>query len=339
MEYYFTFSSGACRKDPKRRFGLLLLQSKDEDVPLLPLPEIVTSNTDSPLHALVGSDSNSSEFLTHLMGPGPWSLRMALTVPSACGLLHFSNKNKRAPIEISHTLKLIFRVQRGDDQHMVSKTGKRKQFDIVLRMPVSILSVRPLITEKKKTIVLTSTVGRGCVFSVFVKHSTHRPPALLGEPRCSSIPTATTGGAIRLFLEWCTPTTTPSSSFLRTAASGSIRASRGRAIIGSGHVVRSQRDIRTVDHGATERGWCRATRLLCRAMTKTKSPNHDDDDEFHLLMRIPPYPRSPHLHLTYNFYADSHEMRLVLEPSSIHNHLPFQEGSSRNGTKKYCSGT
>ncbi|KAI0002225.1 hypothetical protein BJV74DRAFT_986079 [Russula compacta] len=140
VEYYYTFSSGTCRKDPKRRFNLLLLQSKDEDVALLPLPERVTSNTDSPLHTLVRSDSNSSEFLTHLMGPGPWTLHMALAVPSACGLLHFSNKNKRAPIEISHMLKLVFRVQRGDDQLMDSETGKRKQFDIVLRMPMYILS-------------------------------------------------------------------------------------------------------------------------------------------------------------------------------------------------------
>ena len=142
VDYYFTFSPTACRKDPKRRFVLLSLKSKDEDSPLLPLPEMVTSITDHPLHSLLNADDNASEFMTNLMGSGPWTFPMALTVPRACGMLHFSNKNKRAPIEITHTLKVTIRAQRGDDQYMDSESGKRKQFDIVMRMPVYILSVR-----------------------------------------------------------------------------------------------------------------------------------------------------------------------------------------------------
>jgi arrestin-related trafficking adapter 3/6 len=82
--------------------------------------------------------------MASLRGPGPWTLQMALTVPSAEGVLHFSNKNKGAPIEISHTLKVVVRVQRDDEQEVDSHTGKPKKFDITMRTPVHILSVRPL---------------------------------------------------------------------------------------------------------------------------------------------------------------------------------------------------
>ena len=122
---------------------LLALRSKDENCPLLPLPETVTSVTDHPLHSLFKADDNASELMANMMGSGPWTFPMALAVPSSWGMLHFSNKNKRAPIEITHTLKVTIRAQRGDDQHMDPESGKRKKFDIVMRMPVHILSVRP----------------------------------------------------------------------------------------------------------------------------------------------------------------------------------------------------
>jgi hypothetical protein len=149
VDYYFTFSPTACRKDPKRRFVLLSLKSKDENCPLLPLPEMVTSITDHPLHSLFNAD-NASALMANLMGSGPWTFPMALAIPSAWGMLHFSNKNKRAPIEITHTLKVTIRAQRGDDQHIDSESGKRKQYDIVMRMPVHILSVRLCVSNEEK---------------------------------------------------------------------------------------------------------------------------------------------------------------------------------------------
>ena len=142
VDYFFTFSPTACRKDPKRRFKLLSLKSKDENVPLLPLPDVVTSVTDHPLCSLLEDKDDTSPFMANLMGPGPWTLQMRLTVPDACGMLHFSNKNKRAPIEVSHSLKIVFRAQRGEDEDMDPQSGKPKQFDIMMRMPVHILSVR-----------------------------------------------------------------------------------------------------------------------------------------------------------------------------------------------------
>ncbi|KAI0000962.1 hypothetical protein BJV77DRAFT_971841 [Russula vinacea] len=123
VDYFFSFSPTACRKDPKRRFELLSLKSDDENHPLLH-----SRRRDA-----------ASEFMANLMGPGPWTLQMCLTVPNACGMLHFSNKNRRAPIEVSHLLKVVLRAQRGDEL-VDPQSGKPKQFDIVIRMPVHVLS-------------------------------------------------------------------------------------------------------------------------------------------------------------------------------------------------------
>ena len=158
MDYSFAFSPAARRNDPERRFELLSLVSKDDDTPLLPLPQVVTPETESTLHSLLKSDDDLSDFMSSLMGPGPWTLQMALTVPSADGLLHFSNKNKRASIEISHTLKVVVRVQRDNEQEVDPHTGRPKRFDIVMRTQVHILSVRLLIffeLEREKISLLT----------------------------------------------------------------------------------------------------------------------------------------------------------------------------------------
>ena len=79
-----------------------------------------------------------SEIAANLMGPGPWTLQLALKVPNT---LHFSNKNKRGPLQISHALTIVIEVERGDDEQLDPNTGKRKRFDVVLQMPVHILSV------------------------------------------------------------------------------------------------------------------------------------------------------------------------------------------------------
>ena len=165
MDYYFTFSPTAFRRDPKRRFVLLSLKSTDEISPLLPLPAVVTSVTDHPLCSLMKGDDNdnASEFMANLIGPGPWTFHMCLTVPNARGTLHFSNKNKRAPIEVSHSLKIVVRVQRGDDQHIDPQSGKPKQFDIVMRMPVHILSVRLRVFFLERRNPVCIDTFSGCV--------------------------------------------------------------------------------------------------------------------------------------------------------------------------------
>jgi hypothetical protein len=78
------------------------------------------------------------------MGPGPWVLASDLQLPVECGKIHFTYKHKGASITVSHILKIVFRVERGDDQCLDPKTGKRRLFDIVVQTPIHILSVSSL---------------------------------------------------------------------------------------------------------------------------------------------------------------------------------------------------
>jgi hypothetical protein len=43
----------------------------------------------------------------------------------------------------------MIRVERGDDEQLDPKTGKRKRFDVILQMPVHILSVFTLLSGLK----------------------------------------------------------------------------------------------------------------------------------------------------------------------------------------------
>jgi len=192
VEYFYSFSPSV-RTEPERRFKLLSLESRDENTPLLPVP-LTTSPTDSPLHAVLNADDNSSEFIANLMGPGPWTFPMALRVPSVQGMLHFSNKNKCAPIEISHALKVVIRVQRAGEQEIDPETGKLKFFDLTMRTPVHILSVRPC---NLRILFLRAHTCLGFISSslVSVKRRAHRPPALLRMPY-SPIPRCTTIHAV-----------------------------------------------------------------------------------------------------------------------------------------------
>ncbi|KAH9174970.1 hypothetical protein EDB89DRAFT_1948905 [Lactarius sanguifluus] len=128
---FFTFEPKVRRTDYPRCFNSLSLESRDKDSPLLPLSQTVR---DSPLHDL------PSELAADLMGPGPWTLQMGLKVPNGSRALNFSNNSGRGPIQISHMLKIVVRVERGDDKQMDPKTGKRKQSNVILQMPVHILS-------------------------------------------------------------------------------------------------------------------------------------------------------------------------------------------------------
>jgi hypothetical protein len=146
---FYTFEPKMRRTDAARHFSLLSLESRDKFSPVLPH----SPATDSPLQDM------PSEVAASLMGPGPWTLQLALKVPNGSGMLHFSNKNKRGPIQISHALTIVIRVERGDDEQLDPKTGKRKRFDVILQMPVHILSplasaqhvALPRYTEREDT--------------------------------------------------------------------------------------------------------------------------------------------------------------------------------------------
>lgn len=131
------------RTEAVQRHSLLSLKiDTKEGGPILPLisddPEAFKN---SPLYEVVAPDDDPSEVASSFMGPGPWTLNHDLPLPSSCSQLHFTNRNKKSNMVITHTLKVVFRVERGDDESMDLKTGKRKLFDIVVQTPVHILSV------------------------------------------------------------------------------------------------------------------------------------------------------------------------------------------------------
>ncbi|THG97549.1 hypothetical protein EW026_g4480 [Hermanssonia centrifuga] len=141
IDYYTDFKR-LVRTDPINRIVLLSLKDTHKDHALLPLEsDNVEAFKASALHGAVSSDEDFSDIISNLMGPGPWSIRKDIELPKSCNEIHFTNKNKKSNVTISHTLKVIFRVQRGDDQEMDLPTGKRKMFDIVVQTPIHILSV------------------------------------------------------------------------------------------------------------------------------------------------------------------------------------------------------
>jgi len=140
---YYTNMRRIARTDPITHFSLLSVKADDNHTPILPLqsddPDALRH---SPLYALVDPGDDLSEVASKLMGPGPWTLHQNLKLPGTCSQMKFSNKNRKSNIIVTHTLKLVMRVERGDDLFLDAKTGKRKLFDIVVQTPVLILSCR-----------------------------------------------------------------------------------------------------------------------------------------------------------------------------------------------------
>jgi len=131
------------KTDPIRRISLLSLKLDNNDGgPILPLiSDSPQAFKNSPFYALLNEDDDLSEMASNLMGPGPWTLQRELALPVSCSDIHVSNKNRRASMLITHTLKVVFRVEKGDDEFINQKTAKCKLFDIVIQTPVHILSV------------------------------------------------------------------------------------------------------------------------------------------------------------------------------------------------------
>ncbi|EIN06564.1 hypothetical protein PUNSTDRAFT_136415 [Punctularia strigosozonata HHB-11173 SS5] len=142
---YLTQMKRVARSDQPSRTTLLALKHPDSahgSQPILPLSgELAKEFKRSPLSSIVDPNAvDIDELASSYMGPGPWDIDCSLTLPDSCEQLHFTTKNRQSNISISHTLKIVFRVERGDDQFVDHKTGKRKLFDIVVQMPVHILS-------------------------------------------------------------------------------------------------------------------------------------------------------------------------------------------------------
>lgn len=141
---YYTKMARLARSDPITHFILLSAKGAAKgDDPILPLDsDDVEAFRKSPLYKLVTPDDDPSQMAANLMGPGPWTFRQDLQLPKSCNQMYFTNKNKLSNISITHTLKLVIRVESASDLHLNPKTGKRKMFDIVVQTPVQILSCR-----------------------------------------------------------------------------------------------------------------------------------------------------------------------------------------------------
>ncbi|KAJ7072695.1 hypothetical protein C8F01DRAFT_972326 [Mycena amicta] len=143
IEYYSQMKR-VVRSDPIVRLQLLAVKHDDKKGgPILPLDSNDSDAMEtSPLLVLASPGDDLSELASDWMGPGPWTFHQDLRLPSSCAMLHFTNKNKGSSMTVTHLLKCIIRVERGDDVAIDAKTGNRKLFDIVVQTPVHILSCR-----------------------------------------------------------------------------------------------------------------------------------------------------------------------------------------------------
>ncbi|KAI5983894.1 hypothetical protein EDD15DRAFT_2313018 [Pisolithus albus] len=118
-----------------------------EPLPLLPTP---LSPHRSPLvhHLQPGADPSD------LIGPGPYNLSTVLSIPG-CGnapkgrLITFSIRHRDAGVRVEHTLRIVMRVERMDENHdgtsdSVGDDKKNRLFDIAVQVPVVVLSCRAL---------------------------------------------------------------------------------------------------------------------------------------------------------------------------------------------------
>jgi hypothetical protein len=87
------------------------------------------------------AEEQKTEALAHLLNPtGPWHLHGTLRLPLT--YLHTTHrKHDISFVSIRHNLKIILRVERGSDESIDPKTGRKKQFDIIIETPVNIISV------------------------------------------------------------------------------------------------------------------------------------------------------------------------------------------------------
>lgn len=115
-------------------------------IPLLPTS---LSPDRSPLLSFLPSGTDPAE----LAGPGPYTLSTNLAIPSCrddknARLLNFTIRHRNAGVRIDHTLHMSFRIECLDEaqdsttgDHGGSEDTKKKLFDIVIHVPLVVLSV------------------------------------------------------------------------------------------------------------------------------------------------------------------------------------------------------
>ena len=124
-----------------------LKYSDKSHTPILPLTE--EDPRKSPLYVLAredlrytgqSEDERGSELASEWMGPGPWPLRFSVEVSGARDMLHPTNMNRKGNITVSHILKIVIRVEKGNTSN-ADGSKKKKLYDIVIQYPVHLLPV------------------------------------------------------------------------------------------------------------------------------------------------------------------------------------------------------
>ncbi|BGP13827.1 hypothetical protein JCM10213v2_001765 [Rhodosporidiobolus nylandii] len=143
--YFAAVNSGRklTRHETPKRFQLLRIEHKDPKDPLLPILSDDPAALDShPLREFFINATSSDDATPSLLDPiSPWHLEGYLQLPDCSTKLSFSTHHDQSNIAIAHNLKIMLRVERGDDEFLDSK-GKRKLFDIIVETNLHILSCR-----------------------------------------------------------------------------------------------------------------------------------------------------------------------------------------------------
>ncbi|KAK4052432.1 hypothetical protein OIV83_002234 [Microbotryomycetes sp. JL201] len=140
---YYATGRKLTRHETPKKYTLLRVENKDPREPLLPvLNENSDAILDHPLREFFINPTSSEDWTPQLLDPlGPWYLESNLQIPDCSTKINFSTAHERANVAVSHVLKIMLRVERGDDEFLDSK-GKRKLFDIIVESPLHLLSCR-----------------------------------------------------------------------------------------------------------------------------------------------------------------------------------------------------
>lgn len=150
---YFTRSGVRVRTETITRATLLQLQhsplSYETNEPILPFTSSdIQSFRASPFYRLrqLSQDAECKEAL-HYAGPGPWSVKCDLRLPGAMQGFHASTpkvnseggteRSLKSNVRIDHLLKVLIRVEKGDEG---VATGKKRLYDVFMHVPIRMLS-------------------------------------------------------------------------------------------------------------------------------------------------------------------------------------------------------
>ncbi|KAG8709975.1 hypothetical protein FRC08_017803 [Ceratobasidium sp. 394] len=149
---YYAHGRRVARHDPTRNYELMSLKHSNNSLkhhhekhnrsPLLPIIDDGDAR-DSPLFGLVEgrNGEGDGEGALNLWNPnGPWTLQLQAHLPTCSSPVHFTCKHPKSNITISHWIKIVIRVDRGEEEKDQEK--KRKQFDIIIETPVHLLSCK-----------------------------------------------------------------------------------------------------------------------------------------------------------------------------------------------------